>query len=110
MYIETTVPSYYCDERPEIAADIVRTRQWWDQERDAYECFISAVVLDEPLAGEYPGRSRCLRLIESFAVLAINADIVDIAEVYQIRRLMPRQPVRDALHVACASIIEWTTC
>jgi predicted nucleic acid-binding protein len=103
VYIETTVPSYYCDERPEIAADIARTREWWDQERDAYECFISPVVLDELLAGNYPGRSRCLKLIEDLAVLALNPDIVDIAEVYQVRRLMPKEPVRDALHIACAS-------
>jgi hypothetical protein len=47
VYIETTVPSYYCDDRPDLAADIARTRDWWDQERTDYECFISAVVLDQ---------------------------------------------------------------
>ena len=47
VYIETTVPSYYCDNRGELVAHIARTRQWWDYERKDYECFISEVVLSE---------------------------------------------------------------
>ena len=47
VYIETTIPSYYCDHRPALAADIARTREWWDQERADYECFVSLVVLEE---------------------------------------------------------------
>ena len=35
IYIETTISSYYCDDRPELAADIARTRQWWEFEREA---------------------------------------------------------------------------
>ena len=58
IYIETSVPSYYCDSRPELAADIARTKQWWDEERQDYECFISEVVLGELAEGIYPSRER----------------------------------------------------
>jgi hypothetical protein len=47
VYVETTIPSYYRDNRPAVAADIARTREWWDEERSDYDCYISAVVLDE---------------------------------------------------------------
>ncbi len=30
VYIETTISSYYFDQRPELAQDIQRTRGWWD--------------------------------------------------------------------------------
>ena len=33
VYVETTIPSYYFDRRPELAQDIERTRQWWDHNR-----------------------------------------------------------------------------
>jgi predicted nucleic acid-binding protein len=103
VYIETTIPSYYCDDRPSLAADIARTREWWDQERGAYECFISPVVLDELSAGSYPSRAACLSLVADLPMLGVGPEVVEIAEVYQARGLMPKSPVRDALHVALAS-------
>jgi predicted nucleic acid-binding protein len=103
VYIETTIPSYYCDRRQEIAADIARTREWWDRERSEYKCFISPVVLDELSEGDYPNKDACLRLIQGVALLAVTADVLQIADIYQSRKLMPRLPVRDVLHVALAS-------
>ncbi len=103
VYIETTVPSYYCDERPSMAAEIARTREWWDQERADYECFISPVVLDELEAGSYPTRTARLALVEGFLLLEVAGEVVEIATVYQTRGLMPKAPVRDALHLAVAS-------
>jgi predicted nucleic acid-binding protein len=103
VYIETTIPSYYCDERPALAADIARTREWWDHERGEYDCFISPVVLDELSAGEYPSRAACLTLVEALPLLAVVPEVIDLAEVYQARHVMPRAPVRDALHVALAT-------
>ena len=103
VYVETTIPSYYCDDRPELRTDIARTRQWWDQERDAYGCYVSEAVLYELAEGNYPSRQNCLALVETLPELALNEEIERIAAVYQVRRLMPREPVRDALHVAIAS-------
>jgi predicted nucleic acid-binding protein len=103
VYIETTVPSYYCDERPELAADIQRTREWWDQERSHYECFISAVVLAELERGDYEGKVRCLQLVEHFPMLDLAPEVEEIAEIYRESKLMPRQPSADAVHLALAS-------
>ncbi len=103
VYIETTVPSYYCDNRPELVADIARTRQWWDEERNDYDCFISEVVLDELSEGHYPSREKCLALVDGISELEMSEEIVQIASVYQARKLMPQFPPRDALHLAIAS-------
>jgi predicted nucleic acid-binding protein len=103
VYIETTVPSYYADGRPPMARDIERTREWRDRERSAYECFISPVVLDEISEGDYPTRAACLKLVEAMPMLAIAPRIVEIAEIYQARKVMPKPPVPDALHIALVS-------
>jgi hypothetical protein len=103
VYIETTIPSYYYDRRPTLAANIARTRQWWDDERQGYECFVSEAVLAELAEGDYPTKEQCLALVDGIPGLAINEEIEQIAAVYQARKFMPRLPVRDALHVAIAS-------
>ncbi|NOT01136.1 MAG: type II toxin-antitoxin system VapC family toxin [Phycisphaerales bacterium] len=103
VYIETTIPSYYCDERKELSGDIARTRQWWDHEREGYECFISPVVMDELLRGSYPTQSACVSLVTDLPLLAAGAEVIEIAEAYRARQLMPRDPAADSVHVALAS-------
>lgn len=103
VYIETTIPSYYFDERSALANEIARTREWWDEERDSYGCYVSAVVLEELSTGDYPYKTQCLTLVESLPVLALTSEVRDIADVYLRRGLMPKQPIADALHLALAS-------
>jgi predicted nucleic acid-binding protein len=103
VYVETTIPSYYFDKRSELANDIQRTRQWWDEERSSYECFLSVVVVDELGEGVYPHQADCLMLVADLPRLEITEDVLEIADVYWARQLMPRLPVRDALHLAVAS-------
>ena len=103
VYIETTIPSYFADSRPSLAADIARTREWWDQERSGYECFTSAAVLDEIMSGDYASKAACIELVKDLPLLAVNDRIIEIAEVYQANQVMPSPPVRDALHVAIAT-------
>ena len=66
VYVETTIPSYYCDDRPAVAVDIARTREWWNAERDTYDCYISAAVLDELRTGDYANQEACL----TFSIMA----------------------------------------
>ena len=103
VYIETTIPSYYCDERATHINEIKRTREWWDSERDQYECFISPIVLEELQSGDYPNQRECLTLVEELPLLALQPNIRDIAEVYRQRALMPREPTADSFHLAIAS-------
>ncbi len=103
VYIETTIPSYYHSTRAELAADIARTREWWDQERGDYDCYVSAVVLDELAAGTSPNQADCLQLVQEFPLLEVTDEVLEIADVYHVQKLMPKPPIRDALHMALAS-------
>src|SRR5262249_21090554 len=68
-----------------------------------YDCFISAAVLDELTNGSYPNREACLKLVEALPLLEVNSEILEIAQIYQTRTLMPSPPSADALHVPLAS-------
>lgn len=103
VYVDTTIPSYYVDQREALRLHIERTRQWWDQERREYEVYVSDYVRLELGEGEYPGRDEALALIEPIPRLAAADAIADIVEAYLSHRLMPRRDVRDAFHLAFAS-------
>src|SRR5260370_17036056 len=59
VYVETTIPSFYHEERtaPDIVARREWTRQWWSDAAERYELANSPAVLDE-LAGGPPERSH----------------------------------------------------
>src|ERR1017187_4370786 len=103
VYIETTIPSYYHTTRSTLAADVIRTRHWWDVERSAYECFTSQITLDELGEGNYPSKAKALAITQGLPLLEINEEVLEIAQVYWKHKLMPLLPVRDALHLAAAS-------
>jgi len=105
IYIETTIPSSYYDERPEpeMVARKHWTQQWWDGLRDQYMLFTSVAVLDELGRGSHPGQDRKLTLVEGLPLLEITREVVEIAEVYIERYVMPSDPAGDALHLALAT-------
>lgn len=103
VYIETTIPSYYCDWREELRQDILRTREWWDEERQDYELYISPAVIEELSAGSYPSRDACLDLVRGLPVFEISREVLEVAQVYRADGFMPRHPVADAIHLAVAS-------
>lgn len=103
VYIDTTIPSYYVDERPSLAVHIERTREWWDEEMAEYEVFISPFVLRELEEGAFPGQEAALDLANPLPLLAPNSLIEEIVLGYLENYLMPRSDERDAIHLAFAS-------
>lgn len=105
VYVETTIPSFFCEDRlePDIVARRDWTRQWWTDAADRYELVTSPAVLDE-LAGGNPTRSAArLQLVRDLPLLTIDAAIGDIVQAYLQHRVMPADPAGDALHLALAS-------
>ena len=62
IYLDTTIPSYYYEERPELALHREITRRWWDKEKPYYDVYISEVVLAELSRGDYPHKKEMVRL------------------------------------------------
>jgi predicted nucleic acid-binding protein len=103
VYIDTTIPSYYVDQRPELALHINRTHVWWDKEKHIYDVYCSDFVELELSAVEFPGQMEALRLVEAIPRLAPDPEIESIVEVYLTNYLMPSSDTRDAIHLAFSS-------
>ena len=105
VYIETTIPSFYYDERtdPEIVARRSWTRQWWDRFGHEYERVTSEAVTKELAKGPPERLPSWLSLLAGLPLLPMDPAVVDISSTYCAHRLMPDDPSGNALHVAFAS-------
>jgi predicted nucleic acid-binding protein len=105
VYVETTIPSFYCDPRTAPAVTLRRssTRVWWQSAKSQYELVTSEPVLDE-LAGGVPDQSTDrLALDQGLPLLSFDPAITEIVQVYIRHQVMPRDPAGDAVHLALAS-------
>ena len=105
VYIETTIPSLYYDNRadPETIARRSWTRRWWDRQRQEFEVVTSSAVLEELQSGEFDARDACLSLLSGVPLLPVERGIGEIVRTYIDHHVMPANPAGDALHLALAS-------
>ncbi|MDM8561777.1 type II toxin-antitoxin system VapC family toxin [Candidatus Marithioploca araucensis] len=105
VYIETSIPSFYYEIRiaPEIIARRNWTRQWWDDSRQNYEIVTSDAVIDELNKGDYPTKANTLELVSNIPLLPFEEEVSEIVKIYFEHKLMPKDPMGDALHLALAS-------
>ncbi len=103
VYLDTTIPSYYFDNRESMITWQAATQQWWQNEKQNYRLFISDVTLTELSEGSYPNKFSVIELIKNIEVLQTNEEIYNIAERYVKEKLMPKELEGDAAHLAYAS-------
>ena len=103
VYLDSTVPSYYFDERPELITLINVTREWWHNERENYDVWISPAALDELQDGEHPYKDKILELVRPINVLDEVPAVAEIAQCYIREKLMPAKVGGDATHLAYAA-------
>lgn len=105
VYIETSIPSFYYEIRtaPEMVARREWTRQWWDEAKDDYLPVTSVAVLDELQGGDYPNKDKAVELTSDLLLVPIIPEIAEIVRAYIQHKVMPDDPVGDALHLALAS-------
>jgi len=107
LYLETTIPSYLTS-RPSrdliIAGHQQITREWWEKRRDAFEIYISQLVIDEAGAGD-PGAAReRMQAIKPFPVLDITPEAGVLASGIVAGGIFPRKAATDAAHIAIAAV------
>ncbi len=106
IYIETTVISYYVA-RPSrdllIAGHQEATHELWPRLLNEYEPFISALVFEEARKGDPEQSQKRLTAIESFQMLAITDEAMQLAEEIIRLKGVPEQYPEDALHLAVAA-------
>jgi hypothetical protein len=65
----------------------------------------SPAVIDELSSEDYPQqkRAKALELIGELSLVPVESSVVDIVQVYIQHKIMPNNPLGDALHLALAS-------
>jgi predicted nucleic acid-binding protein len=103
VYLDSTIPSYYFDNRESLAAFTAVTRKWWTEMSTSYDLFISDAVLQELYVGDYPRKDEIIEFVSTIPLLPLTEDLEHIVEFYVANCVMPKSLVGDALHLACAS-------
>jgi predicted nucleic acid-binding protein len=106
VYVETTVLSFYWDDRPDSAHRRAVTREWWRTEQKRYDVYTSYFVLAEVSNPVYPNWEKVRQLADQIRVLEVVDEIEGIVKAYMDNQLMPQGYAGDAAHLAMASYHE----
>jgi hypothetical protein len=105
-YIETTVVSYLAalpSRDLVLAAHQQVTRDWWST-RDAFELFVSQLVLDEAVAGDTAAAELRVAALRDLVLLDLTHDATLLAAELIRGGGVPEKARIDALHIAVASV------
>lgn len=103
VYLDTTIPSYYYDDRDETAFLIGATRNWFRDEAGLYDIYISDETLVEAQEGAHPHKEKILYFLSRLNLLPFEEMLEEIVQTYINNHLMPQEFGGDALHLAYAS-------
>ena len=106
IYVETSIASFYYEIRsePDMIARRDWTRRWFDAARSGPdELVTSPATLAELQNGEYSSENDALVLFATLPLLSLDKAVIEIVDAYIARKLMPKDPEGDALHLAVAS-------
>lgn len=103
VYLDSTIPSYYFDERESLSTYIEITKKWWSDMSDSYELYLSDAVLQELNEGDYPRKDEIIKFVSTIPLLPTVEELEQIVEFYIENYVMPKNLIGDALHLAYAS-------
>jgi len=103
VYIDSTIPSYYFDERSSLQPFQEITKRWWDEESQRYELWTSDAVLQELRQGYYPNKDQIAALMKDIPSLDFEKELERIARYYMNHFVMPQSLIGDAIHLAYSS-------
>ncbi len=107
VYIETTVLSYLVALTAKdvvIAGHQKTTQDWWTLRRAGFDCYISQVVIDEISVGDPSEVRKRLAIAATLDSLAVTEDAEQLTESIMRSRILPPKAVRDAAHIAVATV------
>src|SRR5437762_4712977 len=107
LYLETTIPSYLTS-RPSrdliIAGHQELTREWWEKRRDAFQLYISQLVVDEARGGNPVAARERLKALQDLPLLDIIPEVTELASGILASGKIPRKAATDAAHIAIAAV------
>lgn len=79
-------------------------RRWWKNCLTNYDVFISEIVLEGARRGNVEAAKERLAVLAKFPGLSIIKDVEHLAAIYARELTIPAKALRDALHIALASV------
>jgi predicted nucleic acid-binding protein len=107
VYLETTIISYLTAWRsPQLvmAAHQEVTRSWWDDERHAFDLYVSEAVVQEASLGDASAAQRRLEALSDIFELQITDEARLLAKELVEKTPLPKTARVDALHIATATV------
>jgi len=93
VYLDTSVPSAYYDERELSKMEI--TRQWWDKELKKYDVFVSVITIAELMKTKnLHRREELVKLVKPFIKLEITPEIEKLSDAYVKQRIVSKKYLR----------------
>ncbi len=105
IYLDSSIPSYRVSELSENALVLIRqkiTIDWWDNERQKYDLYISDVVLDEIERGDSVYVDKRLELVKGITNLPGTPEVEETALKYMEYFNLSDKLYRDMTHIAYA--------
>jgi len=109
VYLETTFISYLValPSRDLIVAAHQRvTSDWWAYQRNKYDCYASEIVVDEASVGDENEIRKRLIVLDSLELLDLTTEVSNLTNAIIKSEVIPRKAVRDAAHIAVATVHE----
>ena len=103
VYLDSTIFSFYYDERPNSLSRKDITVNWWQTQRNFYDIYTSFFVLKEVGNPVYPNWEKIAELANQVPILESTPEIQGIVTIYLDNKLMPSDDFGDAAHLAIAS-------
>ncbi len=107
VYLETSVIGY-ATSRPSrdliVAGRQQITREWFALRADAYELFVSQLVVTEAMAGDEEAARKRADFLQRIARLGVTEAAGGLANKLVETRAVPPKAAEDALHIAVTAV------
>jgi len=107
VYLETSFFSACVSDRKDTASVYRReqSQQWWTNQRERHQLFISPEVLTELSNPAYSHRDLAMEMTAGVEVLPLSAEVRGLAKILAGEKVMPGPAGSgDAVHVAAAIV------
>jgi hypothetical protein len=109
VYIETTIPSYvsaWPSRDMIVVAHQIITRNFWDNERQKYDLYISQYVINECAKGDPEAARKRLDVIDGIKIIPEPKEVEKLAPIYKQLLNIPEGAKIDAFHLAISVLAE----
>jgi hypothetical protein len=107
LYLETTIPSYLAawpSRDLVMAGNQQTTREWWQQQREKFDIYISELVIYEASQGDKTATVKRLALLEGIPELTITESVASLMSRLLGPGMLPPNAAMDAGHIALAAV------